>query len=29
MALLGEEDAPCAEVIGEMTGQGVNAIEVH
>ena len=29
LAVLEEEDAPCAEVIGEITGQGVNAIEVH
>ena len=29
LAVLGGEGAPCAEVIGEITGQGVNAIEVH
>jgi selenide,water dikinase len=29
MTLLGEEGAPCAEVIGEMSEPGPNAIEVH
>jgi selenide,water dikinase len=29
LALLGEEGAPCAEVIGEMSEPGPNAIEVH